>query len=100
MASRCSCSAGEILAIVGESGSGKTTLSRMMLGLLQPTSGEIRFNGSPMAALDRRVIAERIQAVFQDPYASLNPRKTVADIIALPLVVHQDWRRRGAARAS
>lgn len=81
--------AGEILAIVGESGSGKTTLSRMMLGLLQPSSGEIRFKGQPLAALDRRRIARHIQAVFQDPYASLNPRKTVAEIVALPLLVHR-----------
>jgi peptide/nickel transport system ATP-binding protein len=80
---------GEVLAIVGESGSGKTTLSRMMLGLLQPSSGEIRFNGTPIAAQDRQVYARRIQAVFQDPYASLNPRKTIADIVALPLVVHK-----------
>jgi peptide/nickel transport system ATP-binding protein len=81
--------AGEVLAIVGESGSGKTTLSRMMLGLLRPTSGDIRFDGKPMAGQDRRVLARRVQAVFQDPYASLNPRKTLADIIALPLVVHK-----------
>lgn len=81
--------AGEVLAIVGESGSGKTTLSRMMLGLLQPSSGEIRFNDSPIATTERRTVAKHIQAVFQDPYASLNPRKTVADIIALPLVVHK-----------
>ena len=81
--------AGEVLAIVGESGSGKTTLSRMMLGLLTPTSGEIWFDGSPIAGQDRRVLARRVQAIFQDPYASLNPRKTLADIIALPLVVHK-----------
>ena len=81
--------AGEVLAIVGETGSGKTTLSRMMLGLLQPSSGEIWFNGTPIATQDRRVLARRIQAIFQDPYASLNPRKTIADIIALPLVVHK-----------
>ena len=81
--------AGEILAIVGESGSGKTTLARMMLGLLQPSAGEIRFKGEPVATLDRRRAARHIQAVFQDPYASLNPRKTVADIIALPLLVHR-----------
>jgi peptide/nickel transport system ATP-binding protein len=80
---------GEVLAIVGESGSGKTTLARMLLGLLAPTSGEIRFNGAPIANQDRRVLARRIQAVFQDPYASLNPRKTVGDIVALPLVVHR-----------
>ena len=81
--------AGEVLAIVGESGSGKTTLSRLMLGLLTPTSGEIWFDGAPIGQQDRRVLSRRVQAVFQDPYASLNPRKTLADIIALPLVVHK-----------
>jgi peptide/nickel transport system ATP-binding protein len=81
--------AGEVLAIVGESGSGKTTLARMMLGLLRPTSGDIRFDGKPIAGHDRRLLARRVQAVFQDPYASLNPRKTLAEIIALPLVVHR-----------
>ncbi len=81
--------AGEVLAIVGESGSGKTTLSRMMLGLLRPTSGDIWFDGKPIAGQDRRLLSRRVQAVFQDPYASLNPRKTLADIIALPLVVHK-----------
>ena len=79
---------GEMLAIVGESGCGKTTLSRMMLGLLAPTSGEIRVGGMPIHSIGRHDVARRIQPVFQDPYSSLNPRKTLASIIALPLEVH------------
>jgi peptide/nickel transport system ATP-binding protein len=79
---------GEMLAIVGESGCGKTTLSKMMLGLLPPTSGEIRFDGLPIQSIGRAEVARRVQPVFQDPYSSLNPRKTLAQIIALPLEVH------------
>jgi len=79
---------GEVLAIVGESGCGKTTLSRMMLGLLPATSGEILFGGQPIQSIGRNEIARRVQPVFQDPYSSLNPRKTLAQIIALPLDVH------------
>jgi peptide/nickel transport system ATP-binding protein len=78
---------GEVLAIVGESGSGKTTLGRMLLGLMQPSDGSILLNDKPLTALDPRDIARKVQPVFQDPFASLNPRKTIAQIIAFPLSV-------------
>jgi peptide/nickel transport system ATP-binding protein len=79
---------GEVLGLVGESGCGKSTLGRMLLGLLEPSAGEIRFEGRPLAQLDRRELARRVQPIFQDPYSSLNPRKTVGAIIGLPLAVH------------
>jgi len=89
---------GEVLGLVGESGCGKSTLARMMLGLLPPTAGEIRFDGRDLGGLDRRAVARRVQPVFQDPYSSLNPRKNVGAIIGLPLRVHcigepGSWRR-------
>jgi peptide/nickel transport system ATP-binding protein len=89
---------GEVLGLVGESGCGKSTLARMMLGLLPPTAGEIRFDGRDLQGLDRRAVARRVQPVFQDPYSSLNPRKTVGAIIGLPLRIHRigepgSWRR-------
>jgi peptide/nickel transport system ATP-binding protein len=79
---------GEVMAIVGESGCGKTTLARMILGLLPASAGAIRIDGRQIAARDRHEIARRVQPVFQDPYASLNPRKSIRAIIGLPLVVH------------
>ncbi len=79
---------GEVLGIVGESGCGKSTLARMLLGLLAPTGGHITLDGADLATLDRKAIARRVQPVFQDPYSSLNPRRGIASIVALPLEVH------------
>lgn len=79
---------GEVLGIVGESGCGKSTLAKILLGILTPTSGEIFFDGHPISALDRRAVSRRVQPVFQDPYSSLNPRRTLASIVAMPLEVH------------
>jgi peptide/nickel transport system ATP-binding protein len=79
---------GETLAIVGESGSGKTTLGNMLLGLDQPSAGEVLFEGADIATLSRKERARRIQPVFQDPTLSLNPRRAIGDIIGEPLAVH------------
>jgi peptide/nickel transport system ATP-binding protein len=80
---------GEVLGIVGESGCGKSTLARMMLGLLAPSAGTIRLAGRDLSQIPRREIARRMQPVFQDPYASLNPRRRIADIVQLPLDVQR-----------
>ncbi len=82
---------GETLALVGESGSGKTTLGRTLLRLIEPTAGHIRFGGLDLTTLDARrlrSLRRQMQIVFQDPYASLDPRMSVADIVAEGLVVH------------
>lgn len=79
---------GEVLGIVGESGCGKSTLARMLLGLMPPSTGHISFNGMDLTKLDRKAMAKQVQPVFQDPFSSLNPRRTVASIVAFPLEVH------------
>ena len=89
---------GETLALVGESGSGKSTTGRTLIGFQPATSGSVRFEGVDLASIssaERRALRGRMQYVFQDPYASLNARMTVGEIIAEPLQIH----RRGDRRA-
>jgi peptide/nickel transport system ATP-binding protein len=93
---------GTTLALVGESGCGKSTVARLLVGLMEPSAGAIHFDGQPLAGLKgaaRRTLQRRLQMIFQDPYASLNPRWTVADIVAEPLREHALVAGREAQRA-
>jgi len=92
---------GEVLGVVGESGSGKTTLGRTLLGLVAPASGSIRFQGHEIAGLnDRRLrqLRRRMQIVFQDPHASLNPAMTIGESVGHPLRIHGVAREREQVR--
>jgi ABC-type oligopeptide transport system ATPase subunit len=94
---------GETLGLVGESGSGKSTTGYCVLQLLKPTAGSVQFDGRELTTMSRRdlrAMRREMQIVFQDPYASLNPRMTVGDIVAEALVVHSVGNRRSRRRSA
>lgn len=79
---------GEVVAIVGESGCGKSTLARMLLGLQEPTNGTVTLEGKEIGSLSNIERSRKLQSIFQDPYSSLNPRRTIGEIICRPLKLH------------
>jgi ABC-type glutathione transport system ATPase component len=95
--------AGETLGLVGESGSGKTTVARMVLGLVKPTSGRVRVDGVDVAsasAAELKLLRRQMQPVFQDPFAALNPRMKVLDIVTEPFHIHGREAGAGSGRAA
>lgn len=80
---------GETLGLVGESGSGKTTIGRTMLRLYEPTAGQIIYNGEDITKVPIKPYRRKLQYIFQDPYASLDPRMTIGDIVGEPIDIHQ-----------
>jgi ABC-type glutathione transport system ATPase component len=91
---------GETMGLVGESGSGKSTVARMLLRLIEPTAGEVRYEGVNLLAAssgEMREMRRRMQIVFQDPFAALNPRMRVREILAEPFAIHRDRPKEGVS---
>ena len=80
---------GQVVGLVGESGCGKSTLASILLGLQRPTSGDVRYSGESALGFTRKQVARRIQPIFQDPYSSLNPTKSIRAIVSQPLRIHE-----------